>query len=75
MLLSECEMHGHILQSIAARKTEDMLGKIAEDQVGADWGNGVQARFAELSFDVIFFGKAKAAVRLHAHVGGGPAGF
>ena len=52
---------GMSLQSVAARKTEDVPGKIAEDQVGADRSDGIKPGFAEFAFDIIFFGKAKAA--------------
>ena len=47
-----------------------MLGKIAEDQVGADRCNGIEACFTELAFDVIYFGKAKTTVRLDAQLRG-----
>ena len=43
-----------------------MLGDIAQDQVGRDRRDLVQAGFPELALDVVFIGKAEAAVELES---------
>src|SRR3546814_11423237 len=46
---------------------------VAQDQIGADRRDLIEARLAELALDVIFIGETETAVRLDAHVGGVPA--
>ena len=52
--------------SEAFRQAQRVGGDMAEDQVRADRRDLIEARFAELALDVVFLGKAEAAVRLHA---------
>ena len=47
-----------------------MLGHIRQDQVGGDGRHLIQTGLAELALDVVFIGKAEAAVGLQAGVGG-----
>ena len=46
-----------------------MLGDIRQDQVGRDRRDLIKAGFAELSLDVVFTGKAEAAMELQAGIG------
>jgi hypothetical protein len=45
-----------------------MLGDIPEDQIGRDWRNLIQSCFSKLALDIIFAGKAEAAVKLQAGI-------
>jgi hypothetical protein len=45
-----------------ARQAEHVLGHVRQDQVGRDRRHLVQPRLAELALDVVFAGKAEAAV-------------
>ena len=51
-----------------------MLGEVTEDQVGRYRRDLVKPGLAKLAFDVVLFGKAKAAVELYAGLGGRPRG-
>src|SRR5579884_818295 len=56
-------------RSVRPRKAKYMLSQVGQDQVGGDWGDLVQARFAKLAFNIVFCGEAKAAMCLQAHIG------
>src|SRR5690348_12234046 len=45
-----------------------MLGQIGQDQVGGDRRNLIQARFTELSLNVIFRCETKSSVGLQAYI-------
>ena len=51
-----------------------MLGHKTQYQVGRDRRYLVEPGLTKFSFDVVFLGEGKAAVRLHAHVAGLPGG-
>src|SRR3954471_5639353 len=51
-------------RSEAARQAEDVLGDVAEDQVGADRRHLVQPRLAELALHIVLGGEAEAAMEL-----------
>ena len=51
-----------------------MLGQVGIDQVGGDRRDLVEPRLAELALDIVLLGEAEAAMRLQAHIGGGPGG-
>ena len=61
-----------ILSSIATRQAEDVLGDVGQDQVGADRGHLVEARFTVFAFDVVFLGEAEASMGLETGLGCGP---
>jgi len=60
--------------SIASRHAEHVLADIAEDQVGRDRRDLVEARLAPFALDAVFLGEGKAAVGLHAGFAGLPGG-
>ena len=43
-----------------------MFGKIAEDQIGRNRCHLIEPGLAEFAFDIVFLGKAKAAIGLNA---------
>src|SRR6478672_1189081 len=52
-----------------SRQAEDVLGDVRKNHVGRDRRDLVEARLAELAFDVVLAREAEAAMRLDAHVG------
>src|SRR5688572_24906788 len=56
-----------------ARQAEQVLADVAEDEVGGDRRDLVQAGLAELALDVVLVREAEAAVQLDAGVGRLPA--
>jgi hypothetical protein len=52
--------------SIRPWQAEDVLGEIAQDEVGRDRRHLVEPGLAELALDVVFLGEAEAAMGLHA---------
>src|SRR5262249_49785172 len=58
--------------SVRPRQAKHMLSQIREDHVGRDRRHLIEPRFTELALDIVFLCKAKSAIGLHAHVGGGP---
>src|SRR5712691_6909366 len=61
--------------SIRARQLKHVLGEVAQDEIGRDRRDLVQARLAELALDVVLLGEAESAVGLQAHVARLPRGF
>jgi len=53
-------------------QSQNVFGNIAKDQVGGDRRHLEQPGFTEFPFDIVFFRKAKPAVGLQTHIGGGP---
>ena len=49
-----------------------MLGNIAEDQIGRDWRHLIEPGLADFALNIIFLGKAKTAIGLHADFSGRP---
>jgi len=41
---------------------------MAEDEVGRDWRDLIEAGLPKFAFDIVFLSKAEPAVRLEAHV-------
>ena len=57
---------------VRARQAEDVLGDKAEDEIGGNGRDLVQARLAELSLYLVLRRKPVPSVRLEAHVRGLP---
>ena len=62
------------LQSIGPGHAEDMLGHIAQNQIGGDRGDLVEAAFAEFPLDVIFLGETETAMGLQTSFRSRPSG-
>src|SRR3712207_3001420 len=58
---------------IAPGHPQHVLTDIAQDQVRADRSDLVESRLAKLALDVVFLGKAEAAMGLHAGLARRPA--
>src|SRR5262249_9301002 len=55
--------------SVGAGHAEHMLGDERQHQIGRDRRHLVEPRLAELALDVVFLGKAKAAMGLDRGIG------
>ena len=62
----------HRLFSIRARHPQHMLGEVRQNEIGRNRRYLIEARLAELAFDIVFFGEPETAMGLHAGVGSLP---
>ena len=56
------------------RQAQHVLGEVGENQIGRNRRNLIQPGFAEFTLDIVFAGKAIAAVKLQADIGRFPGG-
>ena len=64
----------HLLFSVRARHAQHVLGEVRQDEIGRNRRHLIEPGLAELALHVIFLGKAKTAMGLHACVRGFPGG-
>src|SRR4051794_16000213 len=52
--------------------SQHVLAHVRQDEIGRDRRHLIEARLAELAFDIVLGRESEAAVSLQAHVGGFP---
>src|SRR5215475_3474651 len=70
MAMTRRSASGRVMRaSIGTRQAKNMLGEVAQDEVGRDRRYLIEPGLAELALDVELLGETEAAMGLHADIG------